>query len=140
MARLVHARQAQMEIGNRLVRSVSAICAAIGAQPIPLADLPVLTSLQLAMVSGLMHLSGRELSLRAATEFCGALGANLGVAMVLRESARAAVRIFPGWGNAISGGIAGAGTYAIGKAALAYFIQGASLQEARSLLRRRGKS
>ncbi len=139
MARLVHAKQAQSEIGHRLVRSVSTICAAIGAQPIPLADLPVLTALQVAMVSGLMHLSGRELSMRAATEFCGALGANLGVAVILRESARAAVKIFPGWGNAISGGIAGAGTYAIGRAAVAYFIEGASLGEARRLFRRKSR-
>jgi uncharacterized protein (DUF697 family) len=139
MARLVHAKKTQIEIGNRLVRSISTICAAIGAQPIPLADLPVLTSLQIAMVSGLMHLSGRELSMKAATEFCGALGANLSVAMILRESARAAVKVFPGWGNAISGGIAGAGTYAIGRAAGAYFIEGVSLGEARRLFRRKKK-
>ena len=37
-----------------------AICTAIGAQPIPLADLPILTTLQLVMVSGIMYLSGRE--------------------------------------------------------------------------------
>jgi uncharacterized protein len=137
MARLVHARKTQVEIGRRLVRSVSTISAAIGAQPIPLADLPILTSLQAAMVSGLMHLSGRELSMKSATEFFAAVGANLGTAVVLRESARAAVKMFPGWGNAISGGIAGAGTYAIGRAALAYFIEGATLGEARRLFLRK---
>ena len=35
--------------------------------------------------------------------------------MVLREGARAAVKLLPGWGNAISGGVAAAGTYAIGR-------------------------
>ena len=82
-------REAQGEIANILIKSTSAICTAVGAQPIPLADLPVLTTLQLVMVSGIMYLSGRERSLRAATEFVGALGANVGAGMLLREGARA---------------------------------------------------
>src|SRR5205085_11250583 len=93
--------EAQREIANILIKSTSAICTAIGAQPIPLADLPVLTTLQLVMVSGIMTLSGRERSLRAATEFIGALGANVGAGMLLREGARALLKFFPGWGNVV---------------------------------------
>lgn len=140
MARLVNARETQLAIAQRLVRSVTAICAAVGAQPIPLADFPILTALQLAMVSGLMHLSGRELGVKAATEFFGAVGANIGAGMILREGARAAVKLLPGWGNAISGGVAAAGTYAIGKAASAYFIEGISIAEARQIFRRKRSS
>jgi uncharacterized protein (DUF697 family) len=114
-----------------LVKSTSAICAAIGAQPIPLADLPILTTLQLVMVSGIMYISGRERSMRAATEFVGALGANVGLGMVLREGTRAALKFFPGWGNVVCGMVAGAGTFAIGRAATLYFIQGATLRDAR---------
>src|SRR5262249_40065394 len=95
------------------------------------ADLPILTTLQLVMVSGIMYLSGRERSLRAATEFIGALGANVGIGMLLREGARAALKFFPGWGNVVCGMVAGAGTFAIGRAATAYFIDGASLRDAR---------
>jgi uncharacterized protein (DUF697 family) len=131
MARISRDRSQQREVAQVLVRSTSAICAAIGAQPIPLADLPVLTALQLLMVSAIMYVSGRERSLRMATEFVGALGANLGVAMLLREGVRAAVKFVPGWGNVVSGMVAGAGTYAIGRAAAAFFIEGASLKEAR---------
>lgn len=122
---------AQGEIAELLVKSTSAICAAIGAQPIPLADLPILTTLQLVMVSGIMYLSGRERSLRAATEFVGALGANVGLGMILREGARAALKFFPGWGNVVCGMVAGAGTFAIGRAAMVYFIEGATLGDAR---------
>lgn len=122
---------AQAEIAELLVKSTSAICAAIGAQPIPLADLPVLTTLQLVMVSGIMYLSGRERSLRAATEFVAALGANVGIGMILREGARAALKFFPGWGNIVCGMVAGAGTFAIGRAAMVYFIEGATLRDAR---------
>jgi uncharacterized protein (DUF697 family) len=124
-------RQAQSEIAELLVKSTSAICAAVGAQPIPLADLPVLTTLQLVMVSGIMYISGRERSLRAATEFIGAIGANVGVGMILREGARFALKFLPGWGNVVCGMVAAAGTFAIGRAATVYFIEGATLLEAR---------
>jgi uncharacterized protein (DUF697 family) len=122
---------AQKEIAELLVKSTSAICAAVGAQPIPLADLPILTTLQLVMVAGIMYISGRERSMRAATEFVGALGANVGIGMILRESTRAALKFFPGWGNVVCGMVAGAGTFAIGHAAMVYFIEGASLRDAR---------
>jgi len=114
-----------------LIKSTTAICTAIGAQPIPLADLPILTSLQVAMVSGIMYISGRERSFRAATEFIAALGANVGLGMLLREGARAVLKFFPGWGNVVCGMVAGAGTYAIGRAASAFFIGGVSLKDAR---------
>src|SRR5207237_9838003 len=124
-------REAQREIANILIKSTSAICTAVGAQPIPLADLPVLTSLQLVMVSGIMYLSGRERSLRAATEFAGALGANVGAAMLLREGTRAMLKFFPGWGNVVCGLVAGSGTFAIGRAATAVFVAGVPLKEPR---------
>ncbi len=131
MTRISRDREAQAQIAQVVVKSTSAICTAIGAQPIPLADLPILTTLQLVMVSGVMYVSGRERSLRAATEFVGALGVNVGAGMLLREGARAALKFFPGWGNVLCGMVAGAGTYAIGKAAMVYFIEGVSLKDAR---------
>jgi uncharacterized protein (DUF697 family) len=131
MARLAHDRAVQGEIAQTLVKSTTAICAAIGAQPIPLADLPILTTLQLLMVSGVMYISGRERSLRAATEFVTALGVNVGAGMVLREGARALLKFFPGWGNVVCGAIAGAGTYAMGRASIVYFLEGLTLKDAR---------
>jgi uncharacterized protein (DUF697 family) len=131
MIRISRDREAQREVAQLLVKSTTAVSAAIGAQPIPLADLPILTSLQLTMISGIMYVSGRERSLRAAAEFAGALGANLGAAMLLREGARAILKFFPGWGNVVCGLVAGSGTYAIGRAATAFFIEGVSLKDAR---------
>ena len=131
MIRISRDREAQREVAQLLVKSTTAVSAAIGAQPIPLADLPILTSLQLMMVSGIMYVSGRERSLRAAAEFAGALGANVGAAMLLREGARAILKFFPGWGNIVCGLVAGSGTYAIGRAATAYFVEGVSMKDAR---------
>jgi uncharacterized protein (DUF697 family) len=51
--------------------------------------------------------------------------------MLLREGARAILKFFPGWGNVVCGMVAGAGTYAIGRAASAFFIGGVSLKDVR---------
>jgi uncharacterized protein (DUF697 family) len=131
MIRISRNREAQHQVAQVLVKSTTAICAAIGAQPIPLADLPILTSLQLMMISGIMYVSGRERSLRAAGEFIGALGANVGAAVLLREGTRAILKFFPGWGNVVCGVVAGSATYAIGRAATAFFVEGVSLKDAR---------
>jgi uncharacterized protein (DUF697 family) len=137
MARLSGNIALQAQIAQVVIKSMTAICAAIGTQPIPLADFPILTSLQATMVAGIMHISGREWSPKLAAEFTAALGANIGAGLVLREGARAAAKFVPIWGNAISGAVAGAGTYAVGRAAAAYFIEGVSLTDARHIFRRR---
>src|SRR5205823_6168745 len=108
-------KEVQRETAQVVIKSMSAITGAIGAQPIPLADLPILTGLQAAMVAGIMHISGREMNMKLAGEWIAALGANIGIALALREGARAALKFIPVWGDVISGGIAAAGTYAIGR-------------------------
>ena len=126
---------AQKEIATLLTRSATAVCTAIGTQPIPLADFPILTSLQVLMVAGIIHATGREWNVKLARDFLAALGANVGLGLLLREGARAALKFFPGWGNAISGAVAGAGTYAIGRAATAFFIEKLPMGEARRRFR-----
>ena len=139
MARLSGNRALQRQIAQVVIKSVTAISAAIGAQPIPLADFPILMSLQATMVASIMHISGREMSVKLAGEFIAALGANIGAGLVLREGVRAVAKFVPVWGNAVSGAVAAAGTYAMGRAAAAYFIEGMSLADARGLFRRRRK-
>jgi len=139
MARLSGNRELQKQIAQVVIKSVTAISAAIGAQPIPLADFPILTALQGTMVASIMHISGREMNVKLAGEFIAALGANIGAALVLREGARAVAKFVPFWGNAVSGGVAAAGTYAMGRAASAYFIEGVSIADARGIFRRKRK-
>ncbi len=138
MARLSGAREAQAKIAQTLIKSTAAVCGALGAQPIPLADLPFLFTFQLAMVSGIIYISGREMSFKLGTEFLGTMGINFGLGLALREGARAAIRaasklLLPGVGNAISGFVAASGTYGVGRAALAYYIEGVSLADTRRL-------
>lgn len=124
LARFLHARGAQARLAGTVLKAFGAVAGVIGMQPIPLADFPVLLSLQIFMVSLIIYASGREFSLRLAGEFAASLGLGFGAGLVFRETARAAVKILPVWGNMISGGVAGAGTYAIGRAAIAYYIEG----------------
>jgi len=135
-ARLTGAREAQAHIATSLLKSFAAICGVIGLQPIPLADLPILTTLQMLMVGLIIRTAGRPVTPRLMAEFLGALGVSIGAGMLFREGARALVKIVPIWGNAVSGFIAGAGTYAIGRAAIAYFIEGIPLTEVKKIFTR----
>lgn len=128
-ARLTNARRAQAFIASSLLKSFSAVCGVIGLQPIPLADLPILATMQSLMVGMIIHTTGRPVTLKLVGEFLGALGLSVGAGFVFREAARAAVRFIPFWGNAVSGFVAGAGTYAIGRAAIAYFVDDSPIQE-----------
>ena len=135
-ARLTNARRAQAHIAGSLLKSFSAVCGVIGVQPIPLADMPILTTLQTLMVGMIIHTTGRAFTVRLVLEFLGALGFNIGAGLAMREGARALLKIIPIWGNAVSGFIAGAGTYAIGRAAIAYFIEETPISETRKIFRR----
>jgi len=132
-ARMTGAKGAQAEIAGSLLKSFTAVCGVIGLQPIPLADMPVLTVLQSLMVGLVVYTTGRPVNVRLVGEFLGALGLNIGAGIIFRESARAIIKIIPFWGNAVSGFVAGAGTYAVGRAAIAYFIEETPINETRKL-------
>ncbi len=72
-------------------------------------------------------------------EFRSALGLNVGAAFVLREVARAMVKLFPGGGNFISGTVAAGATWAIGQAATAYFVEERKLKEVKKIYRQKRK-
>jgi uncharacterized protein (DUF697 family) len=124
LARFLGARGAQARLAGTVLKAFGAMAGVIGMQPIPLADFPILLSLQMFMVSLIIYVSGRDFSLRLSGEFAASLGIGFGAGLVFRETARTAAKLLPVWGHMISGGVAGAGTYALGRAAIAYFIEG----------------
>jgi len=140
MARLAQLRVVQQKLARKMTAAASAVAGAIAAAPIPLADILPITALQIGLISGIAYVSGREMSKKAAREFLVALGANVGVAFALREGARALAKVvFPGGGSAISAGVAFAGTWGLGEAAIAYFIEKRPIEEARERFRRKKK-
>ncbi|HEU4409222.1 MAG TPA: GTPase [Polyangiaceae bacterium] len=130
--RISKVRPLQDELAGSLTRASAALCAAFAALPIPVADIVPLTTIQVALVAGIAWVSGRSLDLKSAGEFLSSLGVNVGAAFALRETARALIKyVFPGAGSAVSGAIAFTGTMAIGAAARAYYLRGATLEEAK---------
>jgi predicted GTPase len=130
--RIARVRGLQEQLATDLTRSVAVICTGVAALPIPVADLIPITSMQVTLVAAIAWLSGRPLDKRAAAEFIGAMGANVGAAFVFREGARALIKfVFPGAGSMVSGAVAFAGTMAIGAAARQYFLRGGSIEDAK---------
>jgi len=135
-ARISRVQSIQREIAHKLTMTVAAVCSGIAATPIPVADIAPITSLQVMLVMGIGYIAGRTLTMKSAAEMLTALGANVGAAFALREAARALIKfVFPGGGNVISATVAFAGTVGIGRAAVAYFIDGAPVDEVRRLYR-----
>jgi len=136
LARLTRLRKLQVKLCRTVIGSTATICAGLAATPIPVADIIPITSAQIAMIMGIGFIGGRRLSKESAKEFFAAMGMNVGAGFALRELARAAIKyVFPGGGNAISAGIAFAATWGIGEAAIAYFIDNKSINEAKEALK-----
>ncbi|MDX2303096.1 MAG: GTPase [Microscillaceae bacterium] len=132
LARLSRVRSVQRQTARLIIGSSATLCAGIAAIPLPIADIIPLTSAQIAMVTGIAFIAGRELNQQSALEFLAALGVNIGAGFAMREISRAIAKfILPGGGSLISSGIAFATTWGIGEAAISYFIDGLNLEEAR---------
>lgn len=61
----------------------------------------------------------------------GTLGLNVGAALGMRELVRAVLKVVPGVGGPLSGAVAGTGTWALGVAAVRYFVEGATAAQSR---------
>lgn len=126
------ARTVRRKVAMRLVGTATSVSFVVGATPLPIADLAVLIPLQSTMLAGIVYASGRSLGPRAVTEWLAVMGATVGAGVGLREAVRAALKLIPGVGATISGAVAATGTWALGVAAVRYFIDGASAIEARA--------
>ena len=112
------------KIANDIVKRFAHIAGGIGAIPIPLSDIMLLTPLQILLVSVIAGLSCRKVSQESIKELLSATGLVGGAAYGFRAIARQLVKIIPIpiGSSVISGTIAASGTYAIGKAAIEYFF------------------
>ncbi|MDP6380013.1 MAG: 50S ribosome-binding GTPase [Phycisphaerae bacterium] len=136
LARTVQFKTVQRSMARKMILGAAAAAGAVGAQPIPLADMPFITGIQIGLIIVIGYISGREMSKKAAIEFMAAMGLNVSAAFGLRELARALIKIIPVFGNAVSGLIAGASTYAVGEAAIAYFIDNKRTAEVKTVFKK----
>lgn len=123
------------EFAKQLNNIFSGIAAGIAITPIPIADIYILLVLQCVLVCLIALLSGREASLETAKEFIlsmgGIAGAGYAFRVLAQQSAKLLNGFWPAAGSAVSSVVAFAGTSAIGNAAIAYYIDDRSIDEAK---------
>src|SRR5205823_3061104 len=95
----------------------STLAATAGAIPIPLLDLLILPTIQSRMIYHLARFYGQPLS---GTRFLE-LASTLGLGMLLRQASREVVKLIPYVGSVAGGMVAGASTFALGKAFCYYY-------------------
>jgi small GTP-binding protein len=100
-----------------LIYSKAGVCAAVALVPIPVADILILTPIQMAMVATIGYFHGIEVTADRAAELMGVMGAGVG----FREAARQLAKLVPGYGLVVSASIAFAGTVALGEVANVWF-------------------
>lgn len=133
LAKLSKVKSVQKKLARNIGKSVMTVTGLVGATPVPVADMPIITGLQLSMIGTIAMISGKKLNRKTIVQFVGAMGVNVGVGVALREVSRHLVKVFPGAGSFISASIASAGTYALCEAAIAYFIDRKSEAEAKKV-------
>lgn len=105
--------------------------------PIPVSDIYILLIIQSVLVSLIASLSGRDISLETSKEFILSMGGIAGAGYVFRLVAQQATKflnaVWPGSGSAVSSAIAASGTLAIGKAAIAYYLDDKTMDEAKEV-------
>lgn len=115
--------EARRRVASDVVRASSMLAATVAVTPLPLADLAVLAPLQGIMVTTIAYLSGRPWDRRVALEWLGGLGVVGAAGFGLRWGAQQAAKLVPGMGMIVSGSVAGAGTLAVGRSAMAWFLR-----------------
>lgn len=133
LAKLAKINSVQKKLARKVSKSVMGITGLVGASPIPVADMPVITGLQVSMIGSIAIIGGQKLSRTSIIQFITAMGMNIGAGLALREVARQLVKVIPGAGNIISGAVATAGTYAISEAAIAFYIDRKTEEEAKQI-------
>lgn len=119
---------------RRLIRNAAVLTAVIGAEPIPGVALPFLLTAQVRLVLRIAAIYGETISPERARE----LIATMAGGVLLRYIGVAGAKFVPGPGWLVAGGIASAGTAAIGQVAVRYFEGGKQLtpRQMRELYRR----
>ena len=115
--------QYRRNAANKLVRNAALVSLAVGLQPIPLVDIPILLSNQIRMTLRIAAVYGEPITAQHLREIISTVAGGLIMRYLAEELAKAA----PIAGDLVSGAIAAAGTYALGQVAIEYFENGKRL-------------
>lgn len=113
----VRISQLYREVSRRYIAPFAIMAGTLAAIPLPLATMPVLTSLQVTLVSLLGRVYGQVLTPSQAGGVVSAIAGGFMAQLVGREL----VKFIPGFGSAIAASWAAAYTWALGEGACVYF-------------------
>jgi uncharacterized protein (DUF697 family) len=105
------------DVGRRYIMAFSIAAATISAVPLPFATMPVLTALQVSMVTLLGQLYNQTLSPSQAGGIVSAIAGGF----VAQAIGRELIKFIPGFGSVIAASWAAAYTWALGETACVYF-------------------
>jgi hypothetical protein len=117
--------QYQLEVARQRVATASALAAAVGWEPLPVADILPLMAIQALMVLEIGKLYGHPVTLSRAKELLATFAGGI----ALREGFRQVSKLVPIAGDYVSAAYAAAGTAALGAAAVAWFEAGGEMKE-----------
>lgn len=108
---------------QRIVRNSAVLNTAVGAEPVPFLDIPVLLTMQGRMILRIAAIYGESLTSHHAKEMISTIAGGL----AFRYLAQQGAKLVPVGGWAVAGGIAALGTWAMGNVAIEYFESGKRL-------------
>ncbi len=101
--------------------------AAAGLGALPVVDLVAVSAVQAKLLHSLAILYGQRWDKSTLTEFLGLMGAGIASSYLIRLLSRAVVKVIPFWGQTVGAvwgaSSSGATTYALGKAAIYFFVR-----------------
>jgi uncharacterized protein (DUF697 family)/predicted GTPase len=109
--------QLYRDAGRRYILPFSMMAATLAAVPLPLATMPVLTGLQVTLVSLLGQLYGQRLTFSQAGGVASAIAGGFLAQLIGREL----IKFIPGIGSVVAASWAAAYTWALGEGACVYF-------------------
>lgn len=131
------------KIADKITSAFAAGSAAVGISPIPFSDMAILIPLQLILITTIAYLSGTDISKESAKEFLisfsgiGIFG--YGLRVLAQQGSKLLNLVLPIAGSAVSSVIAFSGTLAIGKGAIAYYIDKKSKDEVEDIMKEASK-
>ena len=112
-------------MAGRIVRNAAMLNTAVGAEPIPFIDIPVLLTTQARMVLRIAAIYGESFTAKHAKELITTIAGGL----AFRYLAQQGAKLVPAGGWAVAAGIAAVGTWSIGQVAIEYFESGKRLSK-----------
>lgn len=112
------------ENGEDVIRNAALLTGAVAVEPLPFADLLLITPLQIKMVLHIGKIHGFEISAERAREIIQELGATIAYGMLARQVMRGLAKLaLPVVGGLITAPAVYGWTYALGRLAEQYFEQ-----------------